>query len=199
MRHRAAVIGLGLLVSMGLAGCGAPSPVAPAPATAPSTEEALSQEVELTGEASTSDTYEVQQYYRDMGGGMVGPTRGVTPTNRDPMMRRPVYMGGIPISGPLVGRRPTWQELQDFRMRARVRAAAEAVVRASRRAAETYRMARWQAMAERYAAGRQELQRLRYALDRAPNPAFRAHLQNRIMLLEQRLTQYRLELQFGGR
>lgn len=84
MRLRADLLGIGLLLSIGLTGCGAPSPVAPAPAAVPSQAVATSPEAALAG------TYQVQQYHR-----MMPPTSGLTPPYRPVYGRRPVYSGGM--------------------------------------------------------------------------------------------------------
>lgn len=198
MRLGATLTGFGLLVSMGLTGCGVSSPIAPSTAVEPSNDTATPQEVEGTGDASTSGTYEVQQYYRDVGGGMMSPTRGVTPTYRQPFRPGPVYMGRIPIYAPPVAWRPSWQQMQDIRMQARARAAAEAAARRARQIGEMYRMARWQAIREAYYRGQFERADALRDSQYGATPAIRADALRRLAIIEQRLAQYRREMYFPG-
>lgn len=188
MRQRSDLFGLGLLLSLGLAGCGVPSPVVPAPATAPSTEAALSQEVDISGEASTSGTYEVQQFYRDVGGGMRGPTRGVTPTYRAPIRRAPVFVGGIPYTPPPISWRPSWQQLREAQLRAR-----------AREAADIQRMARWYAIREAVREMQTTVGDLHRQLSRTSDPAARNSILNRIRFLEMRIGQGMREVYFPSR
>ncbi len=188
MRQRAEWVGLGILLSLGLAGCGAPSPVAPTPANAPSTEAALPQEIDLTSGASTSGTYEVQQYYRDMGGGMRGPTRGVTPTYRVPIRRGPVFVGGIPYTAPPISWRPSWQQVREAQLRAR-----------AREAADIQRMARWQAIQEAVTEMRYTVGDLQRQLSRTSDPAARNSILNRIRYLQMRIGQGMREMYFPSR
>lgn len=182
MRQRADLFGLGLFLSFGLGGCGQLSPVATTPEVAPA------QEGASTSDASTSGTYEVQQYYRDVGGGMRGPTRGVTPTYRVPIRRQPIFVGGIPYTAPPISWRPSWQQVRDAQMRAR-----------AREAADIQRMARWQAIQEAVTEMRYTVGDLQRQLSRTSDPAARNSILNRIRFLQMRIGQGMREMYFPSR
>lgn len=168
MSHRTELLGFGLLLTLGVAGCGTPSPVTPSLAVAPSPGGGTPQEVAAASEDSVSGAYQVQQYYRDTGGMM--------PTYQPRVRRGPVFGPYVPYRG-------------------RGESAAAAIARMRRD--ETYRMARWMAARDITINAAIEYSRLSTLLRMRPDSRNVDRWRARQAELESRMRQMRMEMYYG--